>query len=372
MRVLFIAHEASRTGASIALLQEISFICKNYHTEIAPEVYFIRGGELLGEYRRLCPIYKGWIDNPRMTRMLHIMRLTEWYLYRQLVRRHYDCIYANSVVSFGKAVQIKKKMGEIRLIGHVHEAECMMKQYFVPSIPLDYFDTLITVSRLAAQNLIDNYAVRPCKIMIQHPVSSWVDLLLKGNVSLNIHDYKEDARLIGCFCKEEWAKATDVVPLFLHRFFEKYPKQNCKLVIIGKMPEKIVFLLDFVLRKMKLKDKVIMLGGINNPLDYIAQLDILLLLSREESYGLVAQEAAVMEKPIVGFYGATGVEEWIEKGAGIMVPYMDLGRMADAVNMLLSDEVKRLELGNQAKSIVRKLYENDSKMESVISSILNN
>ena len=224
---------------------------------------------------------------------------------------------------------------------------------------------------MAADNLIDNYAVPSYKILIQHPVSSWVDLLLKGNVSLNIHDYKEDAKLIGCFCKEEWAKATDVVPLFLHRFFEKYPKQNCKLVIIGKMPEKYVYLLDFVLRKMKLKDKVIILGGIINPLDYIAQLDILLLLSREESYGLVAQEAAILEKPIIGFYKATGAAEWIEKGAGVLVPYMDLGQMSDAVYMLLSDETKRLELGRQAKIIVKEMYENDCKMESVISALLN-
>lgn len=371
MRVLFIAHEATRTGASIALLQEIQYICK-YHKEIVPEVYFLRGGELLNEYREQCPIYEGWIANPRLERVLHVMRLTEWYLYRQLLKRKYDCIYANSIVSFGKAVQLKDRLGGVRLIGHVHEAECLMKRYFAPSTPLDCFDSLITVSQLAADNLIDNYAVPSYKILIQHPVSSWVDLLLKGNVSLNIHDYKEDAKLIGCFCKEEWAKATDVVPLFLHRFFEKYPKQNCKLVIIGKMPEMYIYLLDFVLRKMKLKDKVIILGGIINPLDYIAQLDILLLLSREESYGLVAQEAAAMEKPIVGFHGATGVEEWIEKGAGIMVPFMDLGQMADAVNMLLSDEEKRSELGRRAKSIVKEMYEIDSKMESVISTILNN
>ena len=370
MRVLFIAHEATRTGASIALLQEINYICK-YHKEIVPEVYFLRGGELLNEYRELCPIYEGWIANPRLERILHVMRLAEWYLYRQLLKRKYDCIYANSIVSFGKAVQLKDRLGGVRLIGHVHEAECLMKQYFAPSTPLDCFDSLITVSQLAADNLIDNYAVPSYKILIQHPVSSWVDLLLKGNVSLNIHDYKEDAKLIGCFCKEEWAKATDVVPLFLHRFFEKYPKQNCKLVIIGKMPEKYVYLLDFVLRKMKLKDKVIILGGIINPLDYIAQLDILLLLSREESYGLVAQEAAILEKPIIGFYKATGAAEWIEKGAGVLVPYMDLGQMSDAVYMLLSDETKRLELGRQAKIIVKEMYENDCKMESVISALLN-
>jgi glycosyltransferase involved in cell wall biosynthesis len=370
MRVLFIAHEATRTGASIALLQEINFICK-YHTEIVPEVYFLRGGELLNEYRDLCPIYEGWIANPRLERVLHIMRLTEWYLSRQLMKRKYDCIYANSIVSFGKAVQLKIRLGSVRLIGHVHEADCMMKQYFNFETPLDSFDTFITVSQLAANNLIENYAVPSYKILIQHPISSWVDLLLRGKVSLTVHDYNEAAKLIGCFCKEEWAKATDVIPLFLHRFFEKYPEQNCKLVIIGKMSERYSYLLDFVLRKMKLKNRVIMLGGVNNPLDYIAQLDILLLMSREESFGLVAQEAAMLEKPIVGFYDATGAAEWIEKGAGILVPYMDLGQMSDAVNMLLSDETKRSELGRQAKNIVKEMYENDCKMESVISVLLN-
>ena len=370
MRVLFIAHEATRTGAPIALLQEIGFICK-YHKEIVPEVYFLRGGELLNEYRKLCPVYEGWIVNRRQERLLRVMRLTAWYLYRRLVNRKYDCIYANSIVSFESAVRLKVKLGGVRLIGHVHEAECLMKRYFYSGTSLDSFDSLITVSQLAADNLTDNYAVPSYKILIQHPISSWVDLYLRGKVSLTIHDYKEDAKLIGCFCRDEWAKATDVIPLFMHRFFEKYPEQNCKLVIIGEMSESYGYQLDFVLRKMKLRDKAIMLGGITNPLDYIAQLDVLLLMSREESFGLVAQEAAIREKPIIGFYKATGAAEWIEKGAGILVPYMDLGQMSDAVYMLLSNETMRFDLGRKAKAIVQEMYENDCKMESVISVLLN-
>lgn len=369
MKVLFISHEATRTGAPIALLQEISFICK-HHKEIEPEVYLLKGGELLSEYRELCPVHEGWITNPRLERLLHILRLKDWYLYRPLGKVKYDCIYANSIVSFGKALRLKVRFGGVRLIGHVHEAECMMRQNYNMDTHLDCFDSFVTVSQLAANNLIDNYAVPSNKILIQHPISSWVDLLLRGKVSLTVHDYKEDAKLIGCFCKDEWAKATDVIPLFLHRFFEKYPEQNCKLVIIGEMSERYGYLLNFVLRKMKLSDKVIMIGGVKNPLDYIAQLDVLLLVSREESYGLVAQEAAILEKPIIGFYEATGAAEWIEKGAGILVPYMDLGQMSDAVYMLLSNEARKSNLGRKAKAIVQEMYENDCKMESVISVLL--
>jgi glycosyltransferase involved in cell wall biosynthesis len=364
MNVLFISHEATRTGAPIALLQELQYIC-SHCKQIEPSVYFIRGGELLGDFEQLCPIYKGWIDNHLIKRLFSRFDFPDRWLLHVFQRKKFDCIYANSVVSFEKGLMFKNKLG-VRLIGHVHEAECLMQEFHIEPALLANFDQFITVSKLAAENLINHYAVPSEQVFIQHPVSLWVSRLLKKEISVDAYDYHEDAKLIGCFCNAEWAKATDVIPLFLHRFIEKYPEQHCKLVLIGNMSHDYSYLLDYVLRKMNLRERVIFVGGVDNPLNYIAPLDMLLLLSREESFGLAAQEAAIMGKPIIGFLDATGAAEWISQGAGLLVPFMDLGKMADAVNTILFDEKLKEKLGSQAKAIVEEMYENDSKMENVI------
>lgn len=363
MKVLFISHEATRTGAPISLLQEIRYICE-YCKDIEPIVFFLRGGELLDDFRKLCPVYKGWIDSPRLDWYLKKYRLIDLYYIVLFKIKKVDRIYANSILSFEKGAYLKGKLGG-RLIGHVHEAECLMKQYFTNGELLKSFDLLIAVSRLAANNLINNYDISPKLIRIQHPISLWVEKYLKKELVIRAFDYKENAVLVGCICSDEWAKATDVIPLFLQRFCELYPNQNFKLVLIGKLSDRFYFLLNYILRKIGLKDRVIIIGRVENPLDYLIQLDAFLLLSREESFGLAAQEAAILEIPIIGFYGATGAAEWIQKGAGILVPFMDFGKMAEALFSIISDTKHRKELGRQARKIVTEMYENDCKMETI-------
>ena len=114
---------------------------------------------------------------------------------------------------------------------------------------------------------------------------------------------------------------------------------------------------------MSLSERVIWLGKVENSLDYLVNIDVFLLLSREESFSLAAQEAAITETPIVGFKGATGAEEWIEKGAGLLVPYMDLDELSKSLYSIISNNEFKQNMGRKAKAIVEDLYREDSQMK---------
>ena len=66
MKVLFISHEASQTGAPFALLQELKYLRDN-HKDIECEVLMLWRGDLFDEFKKLFPTFKGWFDPTIMT-----------------------------------------------------------------------------------------------------------------------------------------------------------------------------------------------------------------------------------------------------------------------------------------------------------------
>ena len=93
------------------------------------------------------------------------------------------------------------------------------------------------------------------------------------------------------------------------------------------------------------------------------------MLCSTSFFPLAAQEAAITETPIIGYEEATGAAKWIKEGAGILVPYMDFGKLADAIYLLYSDEKLRKSMGKKGKDIITNLYHRDSKMETIINTI---
>lgn len=78
-----------------------------------------------------------------------------------------------------------------------------------------------------------------------------------------------------------------------------------KMVIVGDGPMKNE-LVDLA-KKLKIIDRVDFIGWVNNVQDYICKSKILILSSREESFGLVISEALCLGVPVVAFNCSDGV-----------------------------------------------------------------
>lgn len=369
MKVLFISHEASRTGAPLALFQMLCFF-KEHYKDIKFELLLLRGGDLLSEFENICLVHKGWNDYSFKYWLLYKFnrnRAVRPYLYI-FKKREFDCIYANTVASFKVATILKKQLN-IPVIGHVHEAECLMRIYNLPIVTFQEIDSFITVSELAAYNLMNNYSVPRNKILIQNPISVWVERFIKEETKFDYLSFHDGSFIVGLFNNGGWFKSTELIPVIISNFFKKYPKVSCTFVVCGDIDNQILFRLKYDLRKLDLLDKIIFIGGCEQPLKLIYNFDIFLLASREESFSLAAQEAGCLGKPIVAFEGATGMAEWIKDEAGILVPYMDFDRLSEAIFLLYKNKELRDSLGYKARYVINRIYETNYEMNNIVFSI---
>jgi len=70
-------------------------------------------------------------------------------------------------------------------------------------------------------------------------------------------------------------------------------------------------------------------------------------------------EAAALGVPTVCFDGAGGGREFVEDDAGCVVPYLDVGAMAECVLDLLRNNELRTKLGRRARDKVRERHDID-------------
>ena len=90
---------------------------------------------------------------------------------------------------------------------------------------------------------------------------------------------------------------------------------------------------------------------------YYAGSDIYALTSREDPFPSVVMEALQVEVPVIGFAGAGGFVELLERGTGVVVPAFDVPAFGDAALGLLSDEARALCLGERGHAIVDQEYD---------------
>src|SRR5207245_8755034 len=78
--------------------------------------------------------------------------------------------------------------------------------------------------------------------------------------------------------------------------------------------------------------------------------------SREDPFPTVVLEAMEAGLPVVAFAEAGGIGEILDSASGILVPYLDVKAMADAVRGLLVSRSMRTELGAHGRDRVRDLH----------------
>ncbi len=97
---------------------------------------------------------------------------------------------------------------------------------------------------------------------------------------------------------------------------------NWKLWIIGDGPEKKR--LQKLINKLRLNNKVKILGWVNNINKFLKQADIFVLSSKWEGFGYVLIEAMLQSLPIISTAAPHGPTELLDKGKyGILVPVGD-------------------------------------------------
>ena len=85
--------------------------------------------------------------------------------------------------------------------------------------------------------------------------------------------------------------------------------------------------------------------------------DVLFLSSREDPYPLVVLEAAAFAKPAICFKDAGGAPEFVLQDAGIIVPYLDILAVANALLLYQQTPALVREHGVVAKARLQELHQ---------------
>jgi len=121
--------------------------------------------------------------------------------------------------------------------------------------------------------------------------------------------------------------------------------------------------------QLRLQERVTMLGFIKDPWDYYPMLDLLVLPSRKETFGMVVIEAMAFGLPVVAT-NAGGVPEIVMDGVtGILVPPDDPEALARAISRIMSDRKMASEMGLQGRRRAVERYQLSThidQLESVL------
>ncbi|RVU01632.1 glycosyltransferase family 1 protein [Mucilaginibacter limnophilus] len=371
--ILFVSHDASRTGAPIVFKNFITWVAKNTEFDYtillkntdsnrnALEIEFITIGPVIK-----WPSYRG-----KKTLIGKLGSKIRYKLLKDvpggLKRQKFDLIYLNTVDSVD-VLPIIRLYQQCPVILHVHEGEYSIKAHYSHALSAQYtqyINKYIVVSESTRDNLIQNFDIPAEKIELVNafvPVKSLPLAAILTQTGIQLRSNSEF--VAGGSGTADWRKGID---LFIQiATIIKRSGQKVKFVWVGSVEKHVQIQLDYELKRMGLTSAdIIFTGSVPNPHDYFNAFDVFVLTSREDPFPLVCLEAASLGKPVICFADAGGMPEMVNKGGGIVVPYGDTQAMADAIVRLKNNSELLIHLGEEAKKIVQQ-YDIDLQAPRIV------
>jgi glycosyltransferase involved in cell wall biosynthesis len=369
-KILFIGHEATRTGAPFVLLHLLRWLKAN--TNVGFQLLLLRGGELEPEFAEVSrvSVLASGKDNIIRKALRHYGIHRDGshkhlsLLKKTLVGEGVGLIYSNTAVN-GHVVASLAGAGR-PVITHVHELEYALEHGIgVERTRLMKESTshYIAVSECVRKNLVENHLIPEDKIDLIYefiPVQV-VDSDRKTAVRRKIRrelGIPGDDFIVGACGTIDWRKGSDLFVQLASLMRQHQVDRPVWFVWLGGALEGLVYYqLRHDIKLLGLENNVRFLGARADSLKYLCAFDVFVMTSREDPFPLVCLEAASVGVPIVCFDKAGGTRELVDGDSGYVVPYLDLAAMADKVSALLNSEELRLRCGRHAAQKTRRLYD---------------
>lgn len=367
--VLFVSHEASRTGAPMLLLSLLRWLKAN--TDLAFEVALLRGGALAEDFARIAPTTTltevGIGRNGILRRIGRVPGVgpalkSAW---RRVVGRRMAApqprlIYANSV---GTASLVRHLApGGVPVLVHVHELERAIRVAANPgdmAALKDRATRFVAVSAPVRENLIRNHGIEPGQIDLI-PAFVTVDPSIVRDADQHRANTRrrlgipDEALVVGGCGGTDWRKGADLFADMAQIVAGGWSgPRPVHFVWVGKIVD------DDFTRDLRRKIEQSGFGAAFHltgeqprPAEMFCGYDVFVLSSREEPMGMVALEAAAVGKPIVCFADAGGMPEFVGTECGRIVSPMTPEALAEGVTDLLADDRLRIALGRSAQAKV--------------------
>ena len=370
MNILFISHEATRSGAPLALLYLLKEI-KRRNLDISFTVLQLEGGPLTKEFQQICPV----ITLPeRPWRIEHIFnndtlwkKLAIRLLIQKLKGKHFDLIYSNTMVCLATAKALKGFLS-VPLLLHTHEGKYNQSYLQTQSDWLRACDHFIAVSPLARRNLVE-LGAETDKIHVVFPTSVFIQQLLTDCPASSPKKEKTGKIVIGFIGPLIERKGADLLAKIAKSLTHLHPDCDFEIHCIGNSPELEEERQHVVYDAWRLgvADKFRHIAPTSDPVPAYQNIDILLVPSREESFSLVVPECGLLGKPVILFDGSCGVQHLLQhEQNALLVPYLDTDAVAEAIYRLSVDDKLRQTLGDQLRLTMKEHYTHNDTNSQII------
>jgi len=359
-KILFISHDASRTGAPFVLLHFLRWL--KGATDIDFEILLKNGGELEEEFAVIAPTNIWYMAaNPKnifgkIFLYLGVSRLSPSRHKEQIAAylrdKHFDLIFANSVASCDAIIEVKEYL-DIPVICYIHELEISIIQF----CGLDVFkraekliNHYIGSSWLSVDNLEENHGINKKKIDLVYDYIP-IKLFQEENSSCNQEQLLEkigipkNSFVVGSCGTIDSRKGVDLIPQ-IARLVKEKSNAPIYFLWIGGDQESIEYKrVKSDVEKLGLEGRIIFKEY--SP-QYFSAIDVFFLSSREDPFPLVCLQAASLEKPIICFDKAGGMPEFVENDCGFVVSYLNIEIVAEKIIELAKNPDLTEKLGKNA------------------------
>ena len=366
-RVLFVSHEATRTGAPVLLLHFLRWLRTN--TGIDFEVVLRRGGELSAEFAALAPVWHAEATTGRLARTtmrvarrlglraslddVHIGRMV-----RQMSHRRFGVVYSNTFTN-GAFVSRLGVLG-CPVVTHVHELESNILRPGEENLRLVKAQTsrYIACAEAVKSNLIVRHGIEPDRIDVIHGFVATRALTAAQRAQARARTrlelaIPEGAWVVGAAGTPNWAKSPDLFVQLAYAMHRRRPARPVHFVWVGGWQDHRLAELRLDAQTAGVGDIMHFPGTRPNATEYFCAFDVFALVSREDSYPLVCLEVASLGTPILCFDRAGGGREFVEDDCGFVLPYLEVEVMAERTLELLASDELRHRMGERAKAKVR-------------------
>lgn len=369
-KILFIGHEATRTGAPILLLHLLQWLKRNSGMQF--EILLKKGGPLEGDFAALAPTTV--LKLSRAENLLcRIYNRLKWKIPARFSlpakavnyarRRKIDLVYANTV-AVAEEVEALSELA-LPMVWHIHEMPFVI-QSFDGGQPFRnasrFACAYIAASEGVKHGLMADYAVPVQKIKLVStfisPVENEVQTIKTNRESVRKElALPANAFVAGMCGTIGWRKGADLFITVAKHLATEFPDKVVYLLWIGA-PENdsTQNQVDHDVQVAGLANRVRFIGVKSDSIRYLAALDVFALFSREDPFPLAMLEAASLAIPILCFSHTGGGPEFVEADAGMVVEYANTLAAAKALIQLSEQPALRQKMGEAARKKVMDRY----------------
>jgi len=362
-KILFLSHDSSRTGAPMVLLNFLEWLKKQNIYDL--EILSKKVGPLEVSFRELAvvhsPVKKNILKRGIKKVVSKITRSSSGYkLPSTLSNKKFDLIYLNTIDCLDITRLLFEKFN-CPIICHVHENDFTIKAHYPNHFTennISYITRFIAVSKSTKNNLINNHNIPEEKISLVYELIN-AEKIKQPTISVKQVKAKlglANEFIVGGSGLSTWRKGIDLFVQVAIELNKIKPGNNIKLIWVGNIEEEqFRSRYDYESQLLGVNDKIIFTGVVPDVQNYFQIFDVFALTSREDPFPLVALEAAAQKKPIILFDNSGGMPELFEHGeGGIVVPYVDVVAMANAILDLQSETDKISSMGIAASQLVNR------------------